>query len=232
MDIGIFKRELEDLYAGNKVKSIFGLLKDKLGRTSEKYPAFLAISQRFNQLQDERMSGRIDYQTANITANNIGLSLLHFIRTLTKVDIQTVPKMVHQELPNQLLILTENEQPEKIADFFKQLNLPNITVHKTSLLETLEFNKYDVIIFDNRDLVVCFNQQVLNGVLPAAKTIIEDRINKMEFLIQHSTKFIVHYGNQLFWINGHRERVQAANSQFSLYARTKEVIEFINTYRV
>lgn len=232
MDIGQFKRELGALYAENKVKSVFGLLKEKLSQASEKYITFLAISQRFNQLQDERMAGMIDYQAANMTANNIGLNLLHFIRTLTAADIQSVPKKVHQELPNELLLLTENEYPEKIANFFKQLNIPNVTVRKTNLLETLDVSKYDIVIFDNRDLAVCFNQQALKTMSLEAKTMIEDRIAKMEFLIQHSVKFMIHYGNQLFWINGHRERVQAANSQFSLYARTKEVIEFINTYRV
>lgn len=54
----------------------------------------------------------------------------------------------------------------------------------------------------------------------------------MQSVVDRSKVFLIHYGNYLNWVNEHRDRVNAANSKFTLYARIYEVLSFIQTYRI
>ncbi|MEL6626943.1 MAG: hypothetical protein AAFS00_18480 [Bacteroidota bacterium] len=50
------------------------------------------------------------------------------------------------------------------------------------------------------------------------------------YLSLYDDKFILHFGDILYWINQTRDRVHPANSKFSLYARTMDALDFICTF--
>ena len=232
MELQNLKEKLQDLFEANKVKTSLSILKQELSRESEKYSIFLSIGRRFNQIQDQKMANTIDFNTANIELNKIGEALLNFIETLGEVDLESMNQFIHKEVSNQIVVFTEHEAPEKVEDFFNQLNFKNISVFRTINFEKVKYDEFDLIIFDNRDLPPCFPRNKLEDLESEVSERILIRIEKMNSVIKGSSKFLIHYGDFLYWINSNRERVQAANSKFSLYARTKEVIEFINTYRI
>ncbi len=232
MELKSLKEKLQDLFESNKIKSSLSLLKQELSRESEKYSIFLSIGRRFNQVQDQKMANTIDFNNANIELNKIGESLLNFIGTLKEVDLESENQFIHKEVSNHIAVFTEYEALEKVEDFFNQLNFRNISVFRVNDFENVKDDEFDLIIFDNRDLPPCFSEKKLDELNKDVQQQISNRIQKMNILIKESSKFLIHYGDFLYWINFNRERVQAANSKFSLYARTKEVIEFINTYRI
>lgn len=111
--------------------------------------------------------------------------------------------------------------------FFKQLNFTNVAVYLIDVFESTEYAKYDLVVFDNRDLP--FESDKLEK---PAKAKIKQRTAKMDVVVKASSKFIIHYGNRLNWVNDNRDRVQAANFQFSLYARIKEMLDFMDAYLI
>ena len=64
------------------------------------------------------------------------------------------------------------------------------------------------------------------------RTRIEDRVQLMNYAKKQASKMILHYGGYLNWIDHNRDTAQSANSRFSLYARTKEIIDFVSAYRI
>jgi len=232
MELENLKEKLQDLFEANKIKESLLLLKQELSRNSGKYSIFILIMRRFNDIQDQKMANTIDSNSYNIEANKIGGAFLNFIGTLDETDLETMNHFVHKKVGNQIAVFTENESSEKVEDFFHQLNFRNVSVFRANNFDNVEYTNFDLLIFDNRDLPPCFSKNKLDEFEDAIKARILGRIEKMDSVIRDSSKFLIHYGDFLFWINSNRERVQAANSQFSLYSRTKEVIEFINTYRV
>ncbi|MEL7196476.1 MAG: hypothetical protein AAFY70_15075 [Bacteroidota bacterium] len=52
------------------------------------------------------------------------------------------------------------------------------------------------------------------------------------YLSLYDDKFILHFGDILYWINQTRDRVHPANSKFSLYARTMDALDFICAFQV
>ena len=112
------------------------------------------------------------------------------------------------------------------------MNFSNISVCGIEEFQKIDYEPFDLVIFDNRDIPPCFSKNKLEELDNEIKSLVLQRIEIMESVVKNSSKFIIHYGDFFYWINLNRERIQAANSQFSLYARTKEVIEFVNTYRI
>ncbi|MFK8101966.1 MAG: hypothetical protein AB8G15_05570 [Saprospiraceae bacterium] len=232
MELKILKEELHDLYEDNKIKECFFLLKAELKRAGNSYATFISIKRRFNALLDQKVNDTIDFNTRTTETNKIGKSLLDFIETLKEVDLATEYQSTHAEIENSIAVFTAQDRMKKVQDFFKLLNFKNVSVIHTKDFSNTALDSFDLVIFDNRDLPACFSKKILESLDLEKKEQILNRIKKMNDVINGSAKFIIHYGEFLYWINSNRERVQAANSKFSLYARTKEVIEFINTYRV
>jgi len=240
MELKTLKEELQDLIEDNKVKAAFSFLKQELNRDSDEYDVFVTISSRFNKLHDKIRTDTIDEDKANTQSNKILTSLLEFIKELEKHDIHTIEKLstvstdssTHKKVNNHIVVLIQNENPNKIQNFFNQLNFTNVQAKTIDNLEQINFNEFDLVIFDNRDLPTCFKEHNLQQLDDEKQSKILKRIEQMEYVIDTYSKFIIHYGDFLYWINDNRETVQPANSQFTLYARTTEVLEFIYTYRV
>jgi len=239
MELKTLKEELQDLIGGNKVKAAFSFLKQELNRDGDKYDMFVTISRSYEEIIEQKMTYIIDYNTSNVEMNRISKSLLSFIKTIKKSDINTIEKLnttstdtfIHKQVENQILIFTEYEKPE-VQDFFNQLNFTNVQIKTADNLDNINFNEFDLIIFDNRDLPICREESDIEKLNNEKQKSIIQRVEQMKYVINNSSKFIIHYGHNLYWINHNRKRVQAANSQFSLYARIIEVLGFINTYKV
>ncbi len=232
MELDLLKAELQDLFEENKIKSCFYLLKARLKRVSERYDTFIKIKRRFNALLDQKIHDTIDFHSRNIETNKIGESLLYLIETLEEIDLATEQQSTHTEIANPIAVFTAQDTIEEVTEFFNLLNFKKVSVFRTEDFSDTKYDEFDLIVFDNKDLPPCFSKKSLAELDLETKEQILNRVKKMNDVINDSAKVIIHYGEQLYWINAHRDRVQAANSKFSLYARIKEVIEFINTYRV
>ncbi|MEN0004625.1 MAG: hypothetical protein AAF798_10785 [Bacteroidota bacterium] len=235
MELELLTKELHQLFESNRLGRALALLKRKLNIESARYNTLLIIARRYNKHLDESMAGvQASGQETTIELNRIGQALLQFIDTLEESDLGSGLKLSHHEVSNQIAVFSEEVAPESLELFFKRLNFTNVKAFNAKDFDEIKDEKFDLIIFDNRDLPPCHSKQLFDKLEPSQRDQVEGRIAKMQEIISTTAKFLIHYGDFLYWISSkaNRKRIQPANSQFSLYARTKEVIEFINTYRV
>lgn len=230
MEVSKLQKKLHDLYEDNKIKNVFSTLKSELDAEGERISIFRNLRRRYNAIAEQKMADTIERGAFNREMNQVGGALLAFIDSLKASDLGSKVEPSHAEITNQILVFTKEQEIENVSEFFRQLNFVNVEVRQNG--EKVELSEFDLIVFDNTDLPVCYSPKSLAELPEAGKKLVQKRIQDMEVIVDNSSKLMIHFGNILFWVNAHRDRVQAANSKFSLYARTKEVIDFINTYRV
>lgn len=228
MELKELKDELLELHAENNLSKMFKILKPKFYSDSKARPLFRQLRRRYNKNFMDKIGGTIKRKKAELEENRIGSDLVDFVNALELSDLD--PKVIyqHREITNPILVFTREEDLDYLSTFFVQLNFSNVIVKDYSD-QNYSLDKFDFVIFDNQDLPLCGNLKHFESLAEIDQLNINNRIEKMEEIIMESSKIIIHFGDFLFWISNKRDRVQPANSQFSLHARTKEVIDFINT---
>jgi hypothetical protein len=110
-----------------------------------------------------------------------------------------------------------------MEDFFSRIEslpTPDFVVGKT-----VPADKYDFIVFDAHSLLPVSSAEAF-AKLP-------DEVQAHYFLLDNylrdTTKYIVFFGK--YYYNLNQERCPSANSKFTLFARIRELIDFINHYR-
>lgn len=231
MKLEELKKQLQAHFSNNRIKSVLDLMEENLSIESDIYDDFLLIRQRYNHYQDEKMAEVVEYSQGDVFLNKITKSILHLIRKLAPSDLSVKKNKILNEIKNPILLISSPDLTiPSLEDFMISLNFTNVTIKDSIALE--ERNQFDLIILDNRHLPSCFRKDDFDKLEENLKSRVESRIKLMEAIIHETPLFMIHFGEQLFWINSFRKRIHAANSQFSLFARTKEMLDFINTYRV
>lgn len=122
-----------------------------------------------------------------------------------------------------LVISRTEEDLTYMEDFFQHLD-----IMKTPVFEVNRFvpaDKYDFIIFDAHSLPSASSME--------AFVKLPDDIQAHYFLLDRylrdTTKYVVFFGK--YYHNLNQERCPSANSKFTLFARIRELIDFINHYK-
>jgi len=122
-----------------------------------------------------------------------------------------------------LVISPSVDDQAYMQDFFERIEdmkTPQFVVGKFALAD-----KYDFIVFDAHNLPPVPNIEAFNK-LP-------DDIQAYYFLLEKylrdTSQYILFFGK--YYHNLNQERCPSANSKFSLFARIRELIDFINHYQ-
>lgn len=231
MKINTFKKNLTNLFSENKIKAVLKILKKELNENTDSYMEYIQIRRRYNALSDQQMAALIADEAAMTELNKIGAAILQFIQKMKAEDLKNNMVASLSQIANPILLITNDAQKlSSLKNFMEQLNFSSVKVTHSS--DIPEEGSYDLVIIDNRHFPACPNEKILSQMAPEPQKEIRQSLELMDKLIRNTSLFIIHFGEYLYWINQHRERIHAANSQFSLYARTKEMLDFINTYRV
>jgi len=230
---------LYELFEEKDFKKIIEILIKALKPNSKRLDNCRLFSMRLSRWQDREIGNAIDIKDSDVMLNKIGQDLLSFISLLKQVDLRSISikklketTSTHDEIFDPILVFTSVEGIPSMKQFFNQLNFANVSVLS---YDDLNYNldEVDLVIFDNQDLPFCNNRDAFGKIQkekPAIYALIGNRLDKMNKILTTSKKLIIHFGDILFWVSENRSRVQGANSKFTLHARTKEVIEFVNTY--
>jgi len=230
MQLRDLKSEIAKLIESNNEKKACQFLKREISDLSRKYHELVLLLSRYNSCYTDRYAGLKKYKKILQDLRSINNDLLDFVDTLEDSDLETNSKVNYNIIENPILVMTNEEDVDELKSFFTQLNFMNVKVCPYG--EQVEIDPYDIIVYDNQDLEICKKEDELIGLKEEQKKLIQERILLMNNVVKYSNKFIIHFGGMFYWVGRNRKRVHAANSQFSLYARTKELVDFINTYRV
>lgn len=85
-------------------------------------------------------------------------------------------------------------------------------------------DKYDLIVFSGHLLGEIRHEEAFNKLPEEAKY----HISLLDYCIESTNKYIVYFGKFYFRLN--QERCPSANSKFTLFARIRELIDFLNHY--
>ncbi len=206
---------------GNTRKALETLQNSVLPQ-SEFYNDLLVLTANFNDNNKAVILGIQDPKENQQETNRINQRLLMFIDALEEEDLKT-PTPV--SIQNTLLVLTPDQNRQVVMqDLFFRLGMTTTQVRVFD--ERLTWKDYEIIVFDNEDLAQSRDKS------PEELAVIKAREEQIKHALTESHAVLVHYGGYLDLVNQHRNRMQAANSRFTLYARIREVAEFLEAMKV
>lgn len=130
--------------------------------------------------------------------------------------------MIQPETARILTISRTDDDRAYMEDFFERTTFakPDFAVGKF-----VPADKYDFIVFDARSLPPATNIETF-AKLPGD---IQKHYFLLDRYLNDTSKYVLFFGKFYYLLN--QERCPSANSKFTLFARIRELIEFINLYR-
>ena len=123
-----------------------------------------------------------------------------------------------------ILVVSRNpDDSAYLEDFFG--HLPEIQKPDFALNKLVPADKYHFIIFDARTLPPVYKSEDF-AILPED---IQNYYFLLDSYLQNTSKYIIFFGK--FYHNLNQERCPSANSKFTLFARMRELVDFLGRYK-
>ena len=214
------KKDLEN----EDLKIIFARLKNAIKQNSSSEKQYLILKSRYNSHTKHFMNGTIAYTDYQLEMNRLVDTILDFIEQVSSQDIVSGSSISLPHITNPILVVCfSREDADIMQAFFALLDFENVSVHLDQEIDQLNLTDYELVVFDNHRLPNANNPQLNKTQIKE----LDQRSDLMKkYLDQNNDYSMIHYGEYLPFVSEHRERVHAANSRFTLYARVKEVLEF------
>lgn len=229
------KQQLTHLISKNRLKDALQFLLDA-AQTMEasEYHEVILLSRQYNEVSE---NSRMDIESPTETKrafNKIARSLLQLVAELPETALQTEVPSQPKGYANPILVLTFSEQArQEMEVFFQPLDFQEIRIELASSYQASWDGTADLTIWDNRDLKSCYSRDNLSKLTEQEQVDISSRLPILEACLQHRpSPHFIHFGEVFFLVNEHRSSINAANSFYSLFARIKETLDYINTYRI
>jgi hypothetical protein len=246
MNLQKLKNTVEEYIMEDELDPALHLLKAQLNPAGRSWKDFVLIKGKFNRINKQTTLGKMSFKEAEEPMDEIVESLHTLNKELTEQDILSNSSGEEFKwIRDKIAIISHSSdanQNHETRRFFQKLRFKNakvvhLTVHQ-DLEELLNFedsgkekdDKIKLVIFDNTDLPSCGNEKEVTEQ-------IKNRIKLMQEFADHADQsdyLFIHYGKYLYWLNDKevRRRFYSANSRFALYARVKEMLDFIATINV
>jgi len=236
------KAQLEYLVPESKIQESIDLLWEWVRRESLWWRDVADCKGMWTDVEMDYANNRINSSERQQQRTRIRSNLLDLVKKLKDSDVKDDTS---HKIATRLLVITPTKATiEEMQAFFpfeyfrdtvfvyddrydvkgddEDENLKNIGIHiwmNESYRE--EIADSDLVVFDN------FEHKRI--------TVDEQRRNlqteKLKWVLTNTECFIVWFGNYDQIVNQHNDRIYAANSRFSLYARILEMLDFLKIYR-
>ena len=213
-----FKEALEvDL--ANSLKLCLKELKE--GGTKDSVRLLLAENR---ELEDYSIQGSIDISELQARKREIRSRVMKLFNKIEEDEL-----ILDRKALNILVICQSEREVPFMKEYFQRFGYRNVQVEVKESYEK-PFG-YDLIVFDNRQV----SHQGGSDSEPREiyfETLMKEYLeNSQKDLQDEFPPIFIHFGEYSKLLQSHRDKATAANSLFSLYARVKEVDEYLNTLR-
>jgi len=205
-----FKQSLKRTIADNLGQCI-KQLEASLDPTRAVYNDCLNLLSAFNRLERENLNNLLAREEYGRELSKLSMAVLLLIDGLTEDDMSEV-RHLREEVHERILVVTRAERRADIERFFSKNYFKNVQyIHFGELIPA---ERFDLAVLD--DIVTN----------PAASLYMEQYMEGIDC-------YILYFGAH-FSINREKyaDKVYFANSIFSLYARIREMLDFIKYYDV
>lgn len=208
MNIAAFKR-LAVKNLGACLQKLSELL-DKKRKDVEN--ALLGFEGRLNRIGSDKRSGTIDPSALENRLNQLTQDVLEFIDTLQDEHFSTFARL-REEIHEKLLVVCSGESAlTRLKPYFNSNYF--INVEYTFDFDPVKIDRSDIVVFTNP----------LDPLPPTTYQSILDQY------FEKSSKYILYFGSHNEKVSKYPHKVYATNSPFSLYARLREMIEFMKYF--
>jgi len=216
MDLDTLKEQVRTALKDSDLNKTFALLNKYIDKESDVCNELTLLEAKKARTRKSGRMGTVDYQNIELATNQLIKSTSEFVNDLKPHHLSENPQSNENGITAKILAYAPGEDREKdLQDYFKELNFTNVDVVQYE--KEMPLNDYVLIVFDNRDLPFKPDEEEL-----------KTRTDFMERCLREN-QYAVHFGNFLPWINHNRDYVHAANSRFALFARIKEMLEYITS---
>jgi hypothetical protein len=229
-----FKQRIRDLITEDRTQQALKLLRSALKDESNFLSVLVLFTAEYNRIADRRLLDIAKLEDTEREFNSLNYRLLQFIEKLTDEDIKGKLEPQSSGWTNKILVFTFSEKSrEEMLAFFRPLNFENVSIETVESYDPKWNNTADLTIWDNQDLPICTKEDDMDRLKERERAVI---LRRLPFLIECLKEFpsphFIHFGQSFFLVNDNRNCVNAANSFYSLFARIRETLDYINTYRV
>lgn len=211
------KNELKGDFRKDKLEEVLVKLDRWLTKDSSKRSILDHTFRRLSQQEKEIRLATIKEDTKVLHRNKIGAAILPFIDELESADISE-QAILRDGVHARFLVVCYNQAGrQKMEQFFKQIYFTGVEyLVYPDAIKAEDLEAYQFILFD---------------FMHGNETYY---YNRFEDMLYNNKKTILYFGRKRYPIleeDRFAERVQAANSVFSLYARIQEVSDYYKFYQ-
>lgn len=124
-----------------------------------------------------------------------------------------------------ILVVTQNDHDQEyLEDFFERIDdLPKPEFVSGKIKRVID--KFDFVVFSAHLIGELRNEDAVKNLPEDARF----HLSLLDYLLQNTTKYVLYFGKFNYGLN--QERCPSANSKFTLFARIRELIDYINHYK-
>jgi len=220
MDLDTLKEQAMEYFEADRIDNLFDLLKKYLIDEGEVSNDLSMLINRNSSLTRSGHNGILDDRYFETSKNKLRKSILDFVKQLKGDYIVSSPNELKvKEIKTKILVFTTSKFEADLREYFDKLHFTNVTICLYTDVN-VEIEEFILLVFDNRDLPSNRN------LTDEQKQTIKIRTDFMEKCLGKNP-YGIHFGNYLEWLDFNREYANAANSSFTLFARIKEMLEFL-----
>lgn len=217
------KKEATELIESNKLRESMNQMKAYLIDGSSERRVLSNLLRRYNELLNDKNLRIIDEDNYNKGMNQITEALLDLVEQLSIANV-CVTMFIEP-----ILIICNEDNRKDMEGFFGENYFPNARCINYG--ETLPEGIFDVIFLEDENNIIT---KTMNGKSDGEPTELNiSRRKEMKSYIDSfkdskEKQFFLYFGQ--FFPLGYKENVYFANSRFAIYARLKELLDYMKFY--
>lgn len=217
------KNNLKDLIEDN-LKVCIDELKKLLGNES-RLDELRLISSNYKSYRQKENMGTADFDFLQIQRQQVANSLINLINDLAETDFRK-GAFEPQGIEAHILVVSYDKTAEQeMRRFFSAYFFKNVEYSISG--QVIKPKDCDVILFDNRIMGKDIYAENDEKQLPE---LAQNHLTLLRNYLKETTFNIIYFGDNLHLVTKNRNRINAANSRFTLYSRIQETLDAMKYY--
>ena len=219
--------DVNDLFDEGRYEDCIKLLRNHFPSSSSKGGELQLMQARLNRSKREHLLGVAESKEIKDDTIKVSHLLQEVIQNLIPEDFLTVSSEKNESsgrltIDDDILVVSlDRVDAEIMSKYFQSLGFINV-ICKTFGEDVYDAEKFKLVVFDAMRIKNPDNPNLTRE---------QPFINEIS---KHLAKgfLVVFYGKTFSALDEFRDNSHAANSKFSLYARVKEMLDFLNRYHL
>jgi hypothetical protein len=232
------KTQIQDFLSDNDFQACFDMLWERVGRESSTFSTLINLKGQWTDIKNAYNQNRISYDDQSRTLSRINEALSDLVNRIQNNDLKEPSS---DKIATRLLIISPTRETiEEMQAFFPfEYFRETVFIYDDRYDDVEESDRLKDSIevwinqsyenkIDENDLVIFDHFEHKRFVVDGDRRAIQ--LEKLEWILVYTACYIVWFGNYGDIVKQHNDRIYAANFRFALYARIREMIDYLKYY--